>query len=705
MKKLICTIIPIVFSLALLAGNISQQQAKKVALNFYFEKYNQFEGQIAFKQLTIQLIYKSSDGHQDFYYVFQVNGKGFVIIPADHRLNPVLAYSFKNEFCFENQPSNLKWWLQQIEDQIKFAQEKQLTPDENISEDWAYYLGDEVISSKPFYAGKQVEPLITSLWDQGFPYNLMCPVASGGPGGHVLSGCVATAYAQLLYYWRFPLHGSGYYCYTHPSYGELCADFENTWYGWDEMCDQPQTSNLAIAELMYQLGVAVDMNYGPGSSGARGYPEQIEPWFKISTDYDSLRHAYYTNEEWTNIIIDQLNQGFPVGYNGFTPTLTSGHMWVCDGYQDSNYFHMNWGWGGSSNGYYSLDNLQGFNTYQYIGINFYPDTLNYTYPNYASGPDTLVGLEGSIEDGSGPVHSYMNNTGASWLINPQTEYDSVTNIIIMVKKLDIYNDADRLYIYDGEDNSAPLLAELSGNTLPGNIESAGNKVFIEFITDGSNTAPGFYLNYKTNRPVWCNGSTQMTAPTAAFNDGSGNFYYSNSANCTWIIDPGIAEPITLNFNYFSTEAGFDKLKVYDGVSQELLASLSGYYEVPPEPLVSSSGKILLAFQANSIVQEQGWEVWYDINTNILEDMQAFEVSILPNPFTSDLKINFSLPSDQPVSIRVFDLLGNKSISILEDHLQKGRQSLTGNLEGFLPGIYFCRIQVGNEIVIKKIIKL
>ncbi len=80
----------------------------------------------------------------------------------------------------------------------------------------------------------------------------------------------------------------------------------------------------------------------------------------------------------------------------------------------------------------------------------------------------------------------------------------------MVKRLDLFNDGDKLYIYDGEDNTAPLLAELGGNTIPEDIESTGNKVFVEFITDGSNTAPGFYLNYKTNRPVWCSGMTQLT---------------------------------------------------------------------------------------------------------------------------------------------------------------------------------------------------
>ncbi len=329
----------------------------------------------------------------------------------------------------------------------------------------------------------------------------MCPEDPAGPGGHALTGCVATAYAQMIYYWRYPQHGSGSHCYNHPVYGELCADFENTWYRWDEMCDEPETANTAIAELMYQVGVAVEMDYGPNSSGAMGYPEQIEPWFKISTDYDSLRRDLYTNSEWTNIILDQLNQKYPVGYIGFTSNMSTGHMWVCDGYQDSTHFHMNWGWGGSSNGYYTLDNLQGFNTFQFLGVNFYPDAINYTYPNYANGADTCCVYEGSICDGSGPLLNYQNNTQASWLINPQTEYDSVTNISIMVKQLDLFNDGDKVSIYDGGDNTAPLLAELSGDIIPADIVSTSNKVFIEFISNGSNTAPGFTLIIKLSNPT------------------------------------------------------------------------------------------------------------------------------------------------------------------------------------------------------------
>ncbi len=683
------------------AHEIDVQQAKKVALNFYFEKYNQFEGPVMYDQLAIQSVYTETDGAQNFYYVFSINKGGFVIVPADDCLTPVLGYSFKQNFAAENQPPNVQYWFSQYKDQVSYARENKLEPEKRIINQWDYFEKFEPDITKTGLSSKAVEPLLTSLWDQGYPFNCMCPT---GTGGQAITGCVATGYAQLLYYWRFPLHGSGYHCYDHPVYGELCADFENTWYRWDEMCDDPQTTNTPIGELMYHVGVAVEMNYGVNASGAYGYPEQIEPYFNISTDYDSVRRDYYTDPEWRNMILEQLDQAYPVPYIGFTSNMSVGHFWVCDGYQDTTYFHMNWGWGGSANGYFTLDNLQGFNTFQYIGINFYPDTVNFEYPLYATGADTLTAFEGSITDGSGPVNDYLNNTTASWLIDPQTEYDSVTNITVMVKRLDLFDDGDKLRIYDGKDNAAPLLAELTGNTIPEDIESSGNQVFVEFVTNGENTAPGFYLNYKTDRPTWCNGMTQITGSAARIDDGSVSFYYNNSIFCSWMIDPGITDSLTLFFNYFDTEEDHDILTIYDAVSQEVIAEISGYYEDPPEPVVSPSGKMMLAFSTNSSVRRQGWEVWYDINLGLTENKQDVNFQIIPNPVTSDVKINFNLKSNQQVTIEVVDMTGHKQMILADEALNPGHHSIHSNLSHLPGGIYFCRLQIGNEMITKKIIK-
>ncbi|NQU88719.1 MAG: C10 family peptidase, partial [Mariniphaga sp.] len=688
------------------AGNVTIQQAKKVALNFYFEKYMQFEGQIMYDQLTIQSVHTKTDGIQNFYYVFHVNKGGFVIVPADDCLSPVLGYSFKHNFVADNQPPNVKWWFGQFEEQVRYVRQKKLTPEIKTADQWAYYLNDGFELNKPVKSSKAVEPLLTTEWDQGWPYNYYCPeTPAGGSGGHTWVGCVATAIAQITYYWRWPDHGQGYTSYipmSHPEYCIQSADFENTWYCYNGMVDHPTTVNLAIAEYSYHIAVAFHMNFAPGGSApttsdSTGYFLKFLPEDWYYRDNMSV-------EEWKTLLMNTLDTHFPIYYAG-NPTSGAGHAFVCDGYQDEDYYHFNLGWGGQSNGYYTIDNIQGFNYDQEIIPNLYPDSLQFTYPQYCSGMDTCLSFEGSITDGSGPIHNYLNNTQASWLIDPQTEEDSVTNITITMKRFDIYNDGDRLSIYDGEDNTAPLLAELSGNTLPDPIVSNGNKVFIEFITDGQNTAPGFYLNYFCEQPEWCSGMTQLTAPSATFEDGSGSFYYYNSTTCLWTIVPGINDPLTLHFNYFDTEEENDLLMIFDYETQELLAEISGTYEDPPAPVTSPSGKMFITFTTNKNTRANGWEAWYDINSGIYENKSNYEFSISPNPVTSDLNIRFALKSETKVNIQILNVIGQKQARIFEGKLTSGHHSISSNLSHLSKGIYFIKLQTENGITTKKMLKL
>lgn len=693
-----------IYSFTLFADNISPEQAQKVALNFYFEKYNQFERLVSYDQLNIRSVYTETDGNQNFYYVFHINKGGFVIVSADDRLNPVLGYSFTHDFGIENQPPNVKWWVSQYSGQVKYAREKQLVPENSLTGRWAYYLNNDFHLNQSGKESKGVEPLLTTLWDQGWPYNYYCPdTPTGGSGGHTWAGCVATACAQIGYYFRWPDHGQGYTSYippSHPEYGVQSADFENTWYRYDEMCDDPLTVNLAIAEYLYHCGVAMHMDYDPGGS-VPTFADSLHYFLKFFP-FQWIYRDTVPDDEWKAILVSNLDDGFPVYYDG-QPASGSGHAFVCDGYQDGDYFHFNLGWGGTSNGYYTIDNIQGFNFNQSIASFICPDTLQFTYPEYCGGADTLTYFEGSICDGSGPLDNYLNNTSASWLINPQTEFDSVTKIVVMVKQIDLYND-DKLSIYDGENNSAPLLAELSGSILPGNIESTGNKVFIEFITDGSNTAPGFYLNYKTSRPVWCSGMTQMTAPTAIFNDGSGPFHYSNSSSCTWMINPGITDPLTLYFNYFDTEENADVLKIYDAGTQTLLAEISGYYEDPPLPVTSTSGKFALAFVTNGMNQRQGWEVWYDIYTGIADNGQEFGLSIMPNPIRGNVDFRFSIFDSRSVSLKIYDIQGREVAVLLDQKLPAGEHVVRWDVAGLPAGIYLYRLQTLDRTVNGKLVK-
>jgi len=710
--KILFYIISAIFSINLFAGNVTLQQAKKVALNFYFEKYMQFEGQILYDQLSIRSIHVESDGTQNFYYVFQVNKAGFIIVSADDCLTPVLGYSFKNEFVSENRPPNVRWWFKQFEEQVRNVRDKQMEPELRIIDKWTFYLDENLGSTKIATSNKEVEILLTTEWNQGFPENYYCPETSiGGSGDHCWASCVVAAVAQIGYYWRWPDHGQGFTSYipkTHPEYGVQYADFENTWYRFDEMVDKPTKVNTAIAEYIYHIVANYHTDFTPNASQPDSsiyLPGNDSTYYHFKGFPTTFIYRdSMPDDEWKTMLVSMLDEAYPMFYGGYEND-SMGHSFVCDGYQDEEYFHFNLGWGGQSNGYYSIDNIIGYNYHQIISIVSCPDTIQFNYPIYATGADTLKSFEGSIADGSGPIHNYLNNIQTSWLIDPQNEQDSITNIIVTVKRLDLFNDGDRLYIYDGEDNNAPLLAELSGNSIPEDIESTGNSVFVEFITDDENTASGFYMNYKTNPPVWCSGMTQLTDSTAIIEDGSGSFYYNNSSTCTWIIDPGIADSLTLFFNYFDTEQDNDVLKIYDGVAQVLIAEISGYYEDPPEPVTSPSGKMMLAFLTSTSIRALGWEVWYDLNTGLKENIFDFNFLIIPNPVTSDVKISFNLQSKAQVSIQVFDIVGQKLEYLVNETITPGHHSINGDLSYLPNGIYFCLLQIGEEVMIKKIIKL
>jgi len=688
------------FSLHLYGTNISKELAKKVATNFYFETYNQYERAIDYNEIEILSSETISDQNDTFYYIFHFNNGGFVIISAEDRLKPVIGYSFKNQYSSKNPPENVKFWFNQYKELITYARNNNIKAEPETTLKWKHFTSDPFLLTIPNSKTREIEPLLTTKWNQTWPYNSMCPV---GEGGQAITGCVATAYAQCLYYWRFPIKGSGYYCYTHDVYGELCADFENTWYQWDAMTDVPRINDTAVGELMYQIGVALDMNYSPESSGTWMYPEQMEAHFNLSPDLQFIERDYYNDTDWKNIMANQLDLGHPMPYVGFSNS--GGHMWVCDGYQDDDFFHMNLGWGGSSDGYYIIDEIQGFNTGQQIGINLYPDTDNWEYPYYESGADTLSYLEGSISDGSGPVNNYLNNTSATWLIDPQTQYDSISSIVLKFKRFNIFNDGDKLNIYNGEDRNAPLLASLSGNEIPDNISSTSNKLFIEFITDGENTAPGFYLNYECDCAIFCNEVTQITDPYATISDGSDSFYYSNSSFCIWIINPGIEAPLTLHFDYFNTQEEYDKLTIYDGDNQDLLAVISGNYETAPESITSPSGKMNMVFVSNNEIQDEGWQAWYDISTNVSQPIKNQDFQIIPNPISSQVDFSFSLTETEFVSLEILDLLGHRQKLFAKEKLETGQHSIQSTLDFLSDGVYFCHLQIGNKSIIKKMIKV
>lgn len=232
-------------------------------------------------------------------------------------------------------PANMQSWLDCVDRAAQFVS---LHPE--------YTLGTASQSSTV------IRPLLGNIkWNQSAPWDGLCP--AGTP-----VGCVATAMAQVLYYYRYPEHGFGSKTYTNNGVTHH-VDFENTYYAWDQMFDAydgytTPAQNHAVAELSYHCGVAVNMDYSPGGSGAwtELIPHELHKYFGYNSKASTQSRSEYTYAEWCDLLIAELQAGRPVIFAGTSSDV--GHCFVIDGVNREGLFHVNWGWGGYYNGYFDI---------------------------------------------------------------------------------------------------------------------------------------------------------------------------------------------------------------------------------------------------------------------------------------------------------------------------------------------------------------
>ncbi len=350
----------LLFSGFLFAKPIDEITASKVAGNFYHQNTG-----VAIENISLAYVERSADIL--VFYVFNVNtDKGFVIVSADDRTIPVLGYSNLNPFVIPGRGAeNVAKWLEKYKQEIVFIVTNDIKEDANIVELWNENINGVYAGSR---SGTAVSPLLSCTWNQDPYYNDDCPYDASA-GARTVTGCVATAMAQIMKYWAYPTQGQGTHSYNSSGYGTLSANFGATTYNWAGMPNNISSSNAEIARLMYHCGVSVDMSYGVGATGgssayvissASPLTNCAEYAYKTYFKYDATSiHGYerssYSDVAWKNMIKADLDLSHPCQYAGFGSG--GGHTWVCDGYDASDFFHMNWGWGGIDNGFYSLDAL------------------------------------------------------------------------------------------------------------------------------------------------------------------------------------------------------------------------------------------------------------------------------------------------------------------------------------------------------------
>lgn len=683
MKKIYILLIFSLILITLKAETINYLTAKKTAEGFvraYIPKSS-----LADNPNEVNTIIRNG---VPVYYVFNLVPSGFIIISGNNAAPPVLGCSISNNFSQENQPENFSNWMKGYSDQLDLLNQNNIASSESTLSQWNNLINGNL--NRNASSVTTVGPLLPCTWNQGAPYNYLCPVDGAGPGGHVYAGCVATAMSQVMYYWRYPLTGTGTHGYTWNPYGYLFADFGNTTYHWEQMTNVAMSPNFEMAQLQLHLGISVDMMYSATGSGA--YSTDAAEALKSHFGYDqSLTLVYrddYSYADWKELLRDQIDVGQPMYYHGFG---TGGHAFNVDGYQDTMYFHFNWGWGGSYNGYFHLFNLNpGGNNFSYgqgAIINFIPANGN----NVAqcNQTDTLTALTGSLEDGSGPVSPYFNNSACNWIIKPN---DTLESIKLFFDRFDLETGKDFLNIYDGSNTDSPLIGSFTGNTIPSTVIATSGTMYLKFITDGNGTSNGWQATYHAKPAQFCSSNTTtITSVAGNLSDGSGTYDYRNKTLCKFKIMPTDAKSISMTFNYFDTKDEHDFLEIYDLEKQSLLYKFYGQNN--PGTLNFNIGKLYLLFITDSENTATGWDFNYTSSplTDLNKD-NRISVSVHPNPAHNQL--NVSVPN----------MAGNYSIRLIQADgtvVYCESSDLTGNLKNTLDvsklsrGIYILQVNTNS----------
>ena len=360
------------------ANPVSQDVARRVAQNWM--QAQGMKNVAALQDITQQTPFAE-------FYVFAAPEGGFVLVSGDDCVQPVLAYSTVNRFEAEGMPQHvrgflegydkeIRWWKTHVQPaaQVYASRAEAGGKAGVLPEEWQRLV--DGAAPQPVLA-TAVAPLLTTTWDQSPYYNALCPT-NGGESARAVTGCVATATAQVMKYHNHPATGYGSHTYsssrnvngTQYTYNNLSANFGATTYQWSQMPNALTSASTtaqvnAVATLMYHIGVANEMAYSPEASGSNNVyggsvrassQHSLMKYFKYRADMAVVRRDDYSHDDYCQRLRAELDQSRPLLYEGSDES--GGHSFVLDGYNNSGYFHVNWGWGGYFDDYYAIGGLE-----------------------------------------------------------------------------------------------------------------------------------------------------------------------------------------------------------------------------------------------------------------------------------------------------------------------------------------------------------
>ncbi|MBV5314034.1 MAG: C10 family peptidase [Prolixibacteraceae bacterium] len=543
-QKLLLIGLLLIIGTSAFAKQVDENTAQQIGRNFLSAKTNSPQLKAA---TTLQLVYKASSKNSNvlasqqprtLFYVLNAGTGGFVIVAGDDNVSPILGYSDERTFDPDKIPYNVAKWLEGYKTEIRYVIDKNIHANQEISDEWKQ-LKSATIGVN---ATASVSPLMKTKWDQSPYYNALCPDKS-------VTGCVATAMAQIMKYWNYPATGSGFHSYRHSTYGTLSANFGSTTYQWSSMPNSVNSSNNAVATLMYQVGISVDMNYSPDESGAYVLSETspetncseyaLKTYFGYDKSLKGIIRDNFTQSEWISLLKKELDAGRPILYDGYG--TDGGHCFVADGYDTNNYIHFNWGWSGAYDGYFRINALNpddvgtgggsgGYNSGQEAIIGIKPLTGTQTY-DLALSAEIIPSYEEIYFIESFTVTTNIKNSGGGSF---KGDYTAA--------------------IFDDSYNFVDYIQTFTGYSLPGGSQYTKN---LKFSTEGLvSMLPGTYyigIFYRPEGGNWievADGSYKNFVKITVINPNDIELYSEMKITSGTTLTQG--QPISVNLNVLNS---------------------------------------------------------------------------------------------------------------------------------------------------------
>lgn len=591
----------LLFSIKINAKQVDSSFAKTVAVNFI--KTIESNENASIENATIMYVESFTLQQNNVVasypscYIINCGIPGFVIVSGDDNVTPILGYSSKAIADIHHLPPSFIKWLETYKKQISYIVYHKIEGTQEIFDLWRKYTYSNATSIQR-RAGS-VAPLMKTTWDQSPYYNDQCPY-DYSLNQRSITGCVATAMAQVMKYWNYPTTGSGTYSYNHSNYGTLSANFGSTTYDWSSMPNSLSSANSSVAKIMSHAGISVNMDYSPSGSSAYIISSKsqytncaeyaLKTYFDYATSLSGKEKVNYTDANWIDILKTDLDAGRPIIYGGFGNG--GGHCFVCDGYNTSDYFHINWGWGGYADGYFMVSALN-------------PQTYSYT-----SNQQAIIGIAPPVGETAYTLDITKSVTVSSSPINFGSSFSISANI--KNTGTTTFKGTFCAAAFDANNNFIDFVDSLvENNGLPAGYTYTNNLNFTNFgsvkLIPGTYT---IYLFYKPQGGEWKQlyASGLFTSEKATLKVIHYNTIELYSSMNSTTLDLTKGSPASVNLNVQNTGStsfkGFYKLSLYDlsGNFVETIKTIEEKNGLPANFVYTTP---FLTFNSSSISAEPG----------------------------------------------------------------------------------------------------